>query len=911
MLAGNTGVYGSNNAFYPDYINGDYYQGDNGNNTAGPFTFPYDSSQSYSVYLEVPSSPTSGYVEDYWDNGGQHPTGCNPDCTTATAPGFFWGDEFEYDQYNPGNQYGNSPWVGVTGTNGPNGLNYNGSLYDSFQGDCYYPFACKCTNLNTGWGDYCGTMWIPSSTIVTETYTGGEDFYSADNAASTPQTYYFWRSLVGTIGATSAGAGGSPCTKNSDCTYNNCSSSGICGGIGATCDNNHGATPNPECQSTICNTYTNTCSSGETGLDTCTKGSDCQDDFCDTKNSVCSDGSAGSVCAQNADCLYANCATDGICGDIGSYCDDNNGTGPNPECALGYCDSKNSVCSTGIAAMGCTQNSDCVNGNCSAGDVCGGGGSPCTLNGQCMATCNNYISSSATYNSAPGTCLGAPYSACTQNSDCVTNDCDPISHLCLGWQPTFQPYMITYPYSFQYSVDSATATSEYGGAQYCAFLAADGNTELNYAQDYWRIPTSSELGSGLNKQLSGATNQTPCETGFCPDGAIFVVSQNPQVWEYPRIYLTSSAYGGTYYDGECDNTIGGPSMVMDFGINQGIGYPFSIRCIANKSNGKVCSTNADCPYSNCNNEAGTPGGMQPDWICGDLGSTCDDNNGTNPNPECLSGYCDSYDHVCSAGALMQSGCKIGADCSTGYCDTLNHVCSDGLSDLEYPDIFVYGRFLQGVESCAAAVDCVSGYCSSQLYSCSGNQDCINVDLGVCNPGKCSIPINYCSTCASNSNCVSGKVCDPLDHYCDSTGLTSCNDNNGTNPNPECSSGYCNSFAGTCSSGLGGQGCTQNSDCYSGQCNTTTHTCHGFQPSSVVQLSLSAATTYCANLKADGTTEASSSQNIWRLPAEGELYSALASQSLQSTYFEFGGFNADVPYVSSTADPNGGQYFSRF
>ena len=792
MLAGNTGLYGENTYFV--------YDGFDGTNTAGPFSIPYDSSQSYSIYLEVPSAPQGYNVE----TGAPQSTGCNPDCTTSpSSGGFYWG----------------------TGSDNALGPAY-----------CGYPYLCKCTQMEMGWGDYCSTMWIPPSSIVSETYYGGYSFYT--DITTSPYTYYFWRSLVGTIGATTAGAGGSPCTKNSDCTYNNCSSSGICGGNGAYCDNGHGATPNPECQSTICNTYTSKCSSGELKLDSCTLGSDCASGFCNSKNHICSDGIAGGICAKNADCQYANCATDGICGDLGTACDDNSGTIPNPECASGYCNSNNNLCSSGVAGTSCAQNSDCTNSNCASDKVCGDAGATCTSDTQCVSSCSacNPISGNCT---GTGTCLAGPAgnNNCTSNASCLTNYCNGT---CLGWQPwKNQTYFRT--------------VSEPAAASYCANLMGDGRTEAATVQNIWRLPSIGELITGLEGQYQSLS---PTYIGFfkMPSGNSSSYYWSSTIQSSTGYYAVAGMDGynninSTYLISTSSNyvicyatniSITGQSCTI--GANCASGYCNTATDICTTgANGSGCGQNSDCSNNNC----------ASDGICGDTGSRV---NGSTCifNSNCASNFCDQGTHLCAAGTNGGT-CTSGADCTSNFCAPATPIClgqsctqdSDcglGSSCNGSTHSCIAGNFCSGLSGCGSAYYCdfLTNTCTeAPPASCSSNSQCpSSYNCGFLNSPSTCLPGTVGSSCDFGSDCASGwcSLSIPKDdlggyppaHKCYSgiTGQDFCTSDG------MCRSGYCDGINMVCLTGALFSSCLNDYQCASGFCGGPDHhTCVACAPQS--------------------------------------------------------------------------------
>ena len=59
-----------------------------------------------------------------------------------------------------------------------------------------------------------------------------------------------------------------------------------------------------------------------------------------------------------------------------------------------------------------------------------------------------------------------------------------------------------------------------------------------------------------------------------------------------------------------------------------------------------------------------------------IGEGCFISSITIPNPDCASGYCDTFNHICSDGQI-DTACGGNNDCASGYCDQRNNVCTDG------------------------------------------------------------------------------------------------------------------------------------------------------------------------------------------------------------------------------------------
>jgi hypothetical protein len=176
-----------------------------------------------------------------------------------------------------------------------------------------------------------------------------------------------------------------------------------------------------ECQSGICtgaDGWSMVCSEslGDLG-GICFEPASCLSGYCNRRNSVCSSGGIGQGCLYNVDCFSGKCKNR-VCldslGEIGDRCREP------ANCLSGYCNRGilAMVCSSGANGVGCRYNVDCLSGKCKNGicsDSLGELGDACLEPASCQSGyCNrDWILCSS----------GEDGQWCVYNVDCISGKC--------------------------------------------------------------------------------------------------------------------------------------------------------------------------------------------------------------------------------------------------------------------------------------------------------------------------------------------------------------------------------------------------------------------------------------------------------------------------------------------------------
>ncbi len=179
--------------------------------------------------------------------------------------------------------------------------------------------------------------------------------------------------------------------------------------------------------------------------------------------------------------------------------------------------------------------------------------------------------------------------------------------------------------------------------------------------------------------------------------------------------------------------------------------------------------------------------------------------GCSSGSECISGYCDTYNSVCSSGEIG-AGCSSGSECISGYCDTKDYICSNG----EIGD------------GCGAHDECASAFCSSRgLCSdmsegsdCEIHDDCesgLRCAFGMDDNKSCQVAAENGAECSSSDICASGYC--TINSYCSDRSEGSVCGYYG-----DCASDFCTSN-GYCSDMSEGSVCGIGDDCASDFCTS--------------------------------------------------------------------------------------------
>jgi len=194
------------------------------------------------------------------------------------------------------------------------------------------------------------------------------------------------------------------------------------------------------------------------------------------------------------------------------------------------------------------------------------------------------------------------------------------------------------------------------------------------------------------------------------DNAVPLTSSNLQISNYLIRFGINGSTGGTLYSDSCQSTVQCGASDVDLfqprvTILLNIKIPgekltrtiqtsvsqrnFNVTAVQRlKVIGESCTSGSDCQSGYCDTY---------NHVC----SNGDRGDGCGSGYDCYSLYCDTYNHICTYGSLGE-GCGSRPDCySLYYCDTYNHICTYG----SWPD------------GCGANTDCQSGYCDTYNHVC--------------------------------------------------------------------------------------------------------------------------------------------------------------------------------------------------
>ncbi len=533
-----------------------------------------------------------------------------------------------------------------------------------------------------------------------------------------------------------------------------------------------GATGAPSCSPYLCTGASPTCGLG------CTRDSDCiTGNFCNAAGTCQTALAQGLGCNLAVDCKQAGacqeCASgncvDGYCcnSGCGGECDRCDGAtkgvcavlaqgaAGTPSCTPYLCTGTSAGC-----PASCTSD-----GNCAAGNFCGGGsclgkkplGSGCSAANECTSTfC------------ADGVCCdagcGGSCDSCNVAGHCafVTGAGNPGcgAFLCSG--------------SSANCPSGCTSDAQCAAAAYCA---AGGTCQARKVQ-----------GQTCNNTDCAQAGCRECGTGFCTDGfcceaACGGACESCSAMPGSCIVASLGAAGrppscAPYV---CSGSTNACPMTCATDAACAAGYYCSGgSCVAKKARGQSCATANECTTTFCADSVCCNAACSGACDACDATGTCLNVTGSG-NPSCGFYVCPGNSPSCPSSCTTDPQCASGYFCSSNACGAKR----------------ANGQVCTTANQCTSG-NCADGFCCDQ--PCAGGCDVCNVT-----PGTCSVVIMGSS--GANPSC-GAQTCDGVSGNCPG----------GCSSDANCASTfYCNG-AGQCAAQLAqGSVCARNRQCTSSNC----------------------------------------------------------------------------------------------
>ncbi|CAF1327644.1 unnamed protein product [Adineta ricciae] len=655
------------------------------------------------------------------------------------------------------------------------------------------------------------------------------------------------------------------CSSNSDCLYNNChktipscddgnknqdETGPDCGGhnctmrcaLGITCSTNS------DCNNGNCHFTLKTCENpscpdgnqnqGETDVDcggssctilcalnkTCTQNSDCDNGNCHHSLHKCSVPSCDDR-NKNQDETDADCGGNTCTARCKPSCDDGNlnQAEVDIDCS-GPCATK---C---VLNQTCTDNADCVNGNChhvtkkcsdlscedgnknqGEGDIdCGG---------PCPTTCNITQTCAVNTDCANGNCHHTKLTCELPSCGDGNRNLDETDVDCGGSNCTKR---CTTNNTCHQNFDCDNGNCHHSSNTCQPFSCDDGNKN----QGEGDIDCGGPCPTMCNITQTCTVN-TDCANGNCHHTNL--TCQNP------------SCNDGNVNQNETDVDCGGPVCGNSCNVDQA--------CTQNSdcANGNCHHTNLTCKAPSCND--GNKNQDEGDIDCGGVCTTkCTIGHTCLKNTDCVNGSlrllhlflsCDDGNKnqdetgvdcggkTCAARCALGVSCLNNSDCNNTNCHQASHLCdtlscSDGNKNQNETDVDCGGlcntKCAVG-KNCTQNSDCTNQNCHHTSLTCTvpscddgnQNQNETDVDCG----GLCSTKCLLNHTCLVNSDCANGN-CHHISKKCSDP---SCDDGNKNQNETDIDCG------GLCSNKCTlHSGCANNVDCANGNCHHTSNTC---------------------------------------------------------------------------------------
>jgi hypothetical protein len=554
------------------------------------------------------------------------------------------------------------------------------------------------------------------------------------------------------------------CDDHNVCTVDSCLIAGGCGHVpghdGRKCTTSGGTAG--KCDDGICQPTTTVCNPD---------GNPCHLTVIDPVTGACThpDAADDTTCSDNNACTQKDVCKSGVC------------TGTNPVVCGGATACMNAgTCNpaTGLCANGTNKPNGgaCDDNNlCTSNDVCS--------NGQCK-----------------GTALACPGDQCHG-----TGTCDPATGVC------FNPNLNngTACNDSVKCTSGDVCTDGVCGGQAVVCQAADTCHDAGTCDEASGTCSNPVSPNGKTCSDGNACTQTDvCSNGVCQ-------GSNPVTCPGATACTNAST---------CDSATGQ--------CKTGTPRADGTTC----DDGKKCTTTDVCKAGVC---GGDPVTCVAADSCHDAG-TCDETSGTCSNPAspngktCNDGNACTSGDACSAGVCLGGApvvCNNGTACSApGTCDPASGQCGPGPA---LPN----GTSCDDGRKCTNGDVCTGGVCGGTTVSCPAPTACHS--QGTCNEatGACTTPVaadgtacsdgNACTrtdvclggsctggnpvTCAAETACLFGGVCDPSTGTCSGTKPkptgTACDDGLRCTKTDVCTGGTCGGTPVSCSAG---QTCNESS-----------------------------------------------------------------------------------------------------
>ena len=561
-------------------------------------------------------------------------------------------------------------------------------------------------------------------------------------------------------------------------------------------------------------------SDSETDTTTDTDGDACQNGMADGNES---DVDCGGVCAAK--------------------CEVGQGCGEGDDCETALCD--DGVCVPPASCDDGTKDPEETDEDC--GGVCG---ATCPIDAQCedFNDCETYVCDlDAGLCAGPACDDGAPNGEetdvdcggpecdpcenggqCEQDSDCVSELCDPAARICVA------------PTCTNGELDGEETDVDCGGPD-CAPCAGGETCEVgrDCISEVCDGNTCADATCADGVQNQGETdvdcggpNCEPCNAG---EGC-----------EVPSDCVTElcDPVHGVCEEEHCTNGVADEDETdVDCGGS----------ACAPCDDGEGCNMGTDCASASCSGGEctsvscidGVRNGNESDVDCGgDVCDPCDDGDDCLLDTDCLSIVClagecqppacddgvrngDETDTDCggACGATCETGetCGDGDDCISAVCDPESMTCAaatcdDGTRNGDETDVDCGGPECDACEApgmCNVPEDCVSVVCTKGMCTPA---EC---DDGVRNGDETDVDCggDVCASCDDGESCLEADDCTSLVCTDDVCVAATCDDGvqNQDETDADCGGDVCDA----CDDG---EGCEDDGDCVSNVCNTDTSTC---------------------------------------------------------------------------------------
>jgi len=644
--------------------------------------------------------------------------------------------------------------------------------------------------------------------------TPGDPGADADGCVFTPDETLCNDSNMCTVDACDPASGcthdsaameGLGCTDGANCTTGDTCTGGVCVATpdDALCDDG------VDCTIDVCDP-TDPGATGDGCVispddSACDDGNQCTDDSCDLFLGDCLNENHSRACDDGLFCNGADtCDGAGACAvHAGDPC-----------AAMSLnCDEDNDVC------YGCTDNSECADGDVCTDDICNAGTCENPFN---TASCDDSIACTTGDVCAGGVCAGTPTDAqCDDSVACTVDTCVPADPGADANGCLYTPDDTACDDGDQCTADSCNATTG------CVFDAAAMNGQS--CDDSVACTTGDVCAGGLcagtpdDSQCGDGVGCTtdaclPGDPGADADGCLFTpddtACDDSNVCTQDSCNAASGCINdGTPLDGSaCDD---GHNCTDPDTCASGA-------CVGTPQN-SLCGDGVDCTVDTCDPSdtlADADGCLHTpdDASCSDgdqctadscnassgcvndsaamEGLSCDDSVNCTTGDVCTSGNC--------AGTLDHSACDDSVDCSVDVCDPTDpgadaDGCVNTEDDAQCDDTNECTDDTCEIASGGCVFTPHSRACDDLLYcngadTCDGAGGCtVHTGDPCVSPLVCDEDADACVGCVDNTDCDDGNVC--TDDVCNAS------QNCENNPNTEsCDDGFACTTGDACSGG---------------------------------------------------------------------------------------------------------------